>query len=78
MIHYFQERHCMSTEKSTHGKAWKLKYCYSKADEKNEVTVEQTEKVASAKCKFCNGNHDLDNYYNPGQNISDKLQFSVK
>ena len=54
----------MSTKKSTHGKAWKLKNCYTKAGKKNEVTVEQTEKVASTKSKFCNGNHDLDNYQN--------------
>ena len=47
-------------EKSTHMKARKLKNCYTKADEKNEMAVEQTETVASTKCKFCDGNHDLD------------------
>ena len=35
--------------------------CYTKVHEKNEMTVEQTETVASRKCKFCDGNHDLDN-----------------
>ena len=47
-------------EKSTHMKARKLKNCYTKADEKNEMAVEQTETVTSTKCKFCDGNHDLD------------------
>ena len=47
-------------EKSTHVKARKLKNCYTKADEKNEMTVEQTETVASTRCKFCDGNQDLE------------------
>ena len=47
-------------EKSVYVKARILKNCYTKADEKNEMTVEQTETVASTKCKFCNGNHDSD------------------
>ena len=41
-------------------KARKLKNRYTKADEKNEMAVEQTETVASTKGKFCDGNHDLD------------------
>ena len=44
-------------ERSTHLKARKRKNCYTKADQK---TVEQTVTVASIKCKFCDGNHDLD------------------
>ena len=44
-------------ERSTHVKARKLKNYYTKADQK---AVEQTVTVASIKCKFCDGNHDLD------------------
>ena len=44
-------------ERSTHLKARKLKNCYTKADQK---TVEETVTVASIKCKFCDGNHNLD------------------
>ena len=40
-------------------KARKLKNYYIKADEKNEMKVEQTETVTSTKCKSCDGNHNL-------------------
>ena len=43
-------------EKCTHVKARKLKNCYTKA----EMPFEQKETVASTKCKFCDGNHNLD------------------
>ena len=49
-------------EKSTHVKVRKLKNCYTKSREKNEMTVEQTETVTSTNCKFCDGNDDLDNF----------------
>ena len=47
-------------EKSTHLKVMKLKNCHTKADEKNEMTIEKTETVPSKKCKFRDGNHNLD------------------
>ena len=43
-------------EKSTHVKARKLKNCYTKAIEKNEMKWQKQWQ----KCKFCDGNHDLD------------------
>ena len=45
--------------KSTHVEARKLKNYYIKADEKNEMKVEQTEAVTSTKCISCDGNHNL-------------------
>ena len=43
-------------ERSTHVKTRKLKNCYTKADQKTVETVT----MASIKCKFYDGNHDLD------------------
>ena len=47
-------------EKSTHMKAKKLKNCYIKADENNEMAVEHAETVARRKDKLCDGNYNLD------------------
>ena len=41
-------------------KARKLKNCYIKADENNEMAVEQAETVARTKDKLCDGNYNLD------------------
>ena len=66
-------------EKSTHVNARKLKNCYGKADEKNEMAVEQTKILASTKCKFCDGNHDLDDcqFYH-GITVDDRSSFLKK